>query len=108
MFVMIDLIGLTPMFAALTDESDAPDPSVFPLATPLIAGPGSFAAIILLGSEHQGDFGKQSVVHLASFAVCFVGVLLTAMIERVLGQTGIKVLSRLFGLLLGALRFSLF
>ena len=102
-FVMIDLIGLTPMFAALMDEYYAPDPSVFPLATPLIAGPGSFAAIILLASEHQGDFGKQSVVHLASFAVCFVAVLLTAMIERVLGQTGIKVLSRLFGLLLGAL-----
>jgi len=89
-----------------TDESDAPDPSVFPLATPLIAGPGSLAAIILLASEHQGDFAEQSVVYLASFAVlaiCFFAFLLTEMIERVLGQTGIKVLSRLFGLLLGAL-----
>lgn len=88
------------------DSADVPDPSVFPLATPLIAGPGALAAIILLASEHQGGFAEQSVVYLASFAVlaiCFLAFLLTEMIERVLGQTGIKVLTRLLGLLLGAL-----
>lgn len=89
-----------------TGDADAPDPSVFPLATPLIAGPGSLAAIILLASEHQDGIAEQSVVYLATIAVlaiCFVAFLMTEMIERVLGQTGIKVLTRLFGLLLGAL-----
>jgi len=69
------------------DSADVPDPSVFPLATPLIA------------------------VYLASFAVlaiCFLAFLLTEMIERVLGQTGIKVLTRLLGLLLGALAVQAF
>lgn len=89
-----------------TDKADAPDPSVFPLATPLIAGPGALAAVILLASEQQSGLAEQSVVYLASFAVlgiCLIVFLLTEMIERVLGQTGIMVLTRLFGLLLGAL-----
>ena len=89
-----------------TDDAAETDPSVFPLATPLIAGPGALAAIILLATEHQGGFADQSVVYLATFAVlaiCFLAFLATEMIERVLGQTGIKVLTRLFGLLLGAL-----
>ncbi len=89
-----------------TEEEDFADPSVFPLATPLIAGPGAMAAMILLVSEHPGDTGGQVMVFLAMVAVLvivFVAFLTTTIIERVLGPTGITVLTRLFGTLLGAL-----
>lgn len=89
-----------------TGEDEGHDPSVFPLATPLIAGPGALAAMILLVAEHEGDAGGQALVYLAAAAVlalCFVVFLATELIERLLGPTGIKVLTRLFGMILGAL-----
>lgn len=89
-----------------TGDSGGHDPSVFPLATPLIAGPGALAAMILLVAEHEGDAGGQALVYLAAacvLAICFVVFLATELIERALGPTGIKVLTRLFGMILGAL-----
>ena len=90
-----------------SEEGEArADPSIFPLATPLIAGPGALAAMILLVSEHEGNLAGQSAVYLAAAAVlsiCFVVFLATELIERLLGPTGIMVLTRLFGMLLGAL-----
>ena len=88
------------------DGESQSDPSIFPLATPLIAGPGALAAMILLVSEHEGNFAGQSAVYLAAAAVlsiCFVVFLATELIERLLGPAGIMVLTRLFGMLLGAL-----
>lgn len=89
-----------------TEEDDGHDPSIFPLATPLIAGPGALAAMILLVSEHEGDPAGQAMVFLAAaavLAICFAVFLATELIERLLGPTGIKVLTRLFGMILGAL-----
>ena len=82
------------------------DPSVFPLATPLIAGPGAIATIILLMGRHQGDLAGQAVVlgvALAVLALALVMFLLGGLIERVLRRTGILVVTRLLGILLAAL-----
>lgn len=87
-------------------ETEAPDPSVFPLATPLIAGPGALTAMILLVAQAEGGPGGEWVIQAALFAtlsVTFAFLLATELIERALGATGIKVLTRLFGMLLGAL-----
>ncbi|MFV0473732.1 MAG: MarC family protein [Pikeienuella sp.] len=87
-------------------EAEAEDPSVFPLATPLIAGPGSLTAMILLTAEWEGDSSAAIAVYGALFAVLlitFILLIATDLIERALGETGIKVLTRLFGMLLGAL-----
>jgi multiple antibiotic resistance protein len=43
------------------------DPSVFPLAIPLIAGPGAIATMILLTNQNDGDFGPAADVFLLSF-----------------------------------------
>lgn len=82
------------------------DPSVFPLATPLIAGPGALATMILLTGQHPGDWAWIAAVHGVMFAVLLVTFLffLTAgVIERALGPTGINVVTRLLGMLLAAL-----
>ena len=91
--------------SAKGDEDDQ-DPSVFPLATPLIAGPGAIASIILLTNEAQGNLLQQISVILVMGAVvftAFVLFMLAGLMERALGQTGILVVSRVLGMLLAAL-----
>lgn len=82
------------------------DPSVFPLAIPLIAGPGAIASMILLvGQSGSGWAGTLSVLGLmlAMMAVTFAFLLAAPPIERMLGRTGTIVITRLLGMLLAAL-----
>lgn len=86
-------------------EDETPDPSVFPLAIPLIAGPGSIASIILLAGQNPTTDGLLLVmgVMLAVMAVVLALFLSAGIIERLLGKTGINVVTRLLGMLLAAL-----
>ncbi|MDX1782254.1 MAG: MarC family protein [Thalassovita sp.] len=81
------------------------DPSVFPLAMPLIAGPGSIATMILLVGQHPGLIGLAMVlgIMLAVLVIALVLFLLSGVLERALGKTGINVVTRLLGMLLAAL-----
>lgn len=89
-----------------TDQADhSDDPSVFPLATPLIAGPGALATMILLNSRSDGwgHFLLIEVVMMAVLAVSALMFRLAAPIGHALGRTGIMVVTRLLGMLLAAL-----
>lgn len=82
------------------------DPSVFPLAIPLLAGPGGIASIILLTEQTGGQpWAMAGIlgVMTAIFGIVFVLFLLADVIERALGETGILVVTRLLGMLLAAL-----
>jgi multiple antibiotic resistance protein len=86
-------------------EEDRPDPSVFPLALPLIAGPGSIATVILLTSQQTDTLGLASVIGVV-FAVLVMAILFflaAGLLERLLGKTGINIATRLLGMLLAAL-----
>ncbi|WP_099827475.1 MarC family protein [Oceaniglobus indicus] len=88
-----------------TSESAVGDPSVFPLATPLIAGPGAIATMILLTGQ-TGGWGALVLVHLVLFAVLGVTLtlfLLSGLLEKGLGKVGVNVVTRLLGMLLAAL-----
>lgn len=83
-----------------------PDPSVFPLATPLIAGPGALATMILLTNQPGSDWLYVLAVHGVMAVVLGIVLLLflgAGLLERAVGQTGINVISRLLGMLLAAL-----
>jgi multiple antibiotic resistance protein len=86
-------------------SAKADDPSVFPLATPLIAGPGSIATMILLTTQADGvrDIVTVHVIMISVILVVLALFLAAGLIERVLGDTGIKVVTRLLGMLLAAL-----
>jgi len=87
-------------------EDDNADPSVFPLATPLIAGPGAITTMILLTGQLHGDVVGILLINLVLAAVLtIVGIMFLAagLLERALGATGINVISRLLGMLLAAL-----
>ncbi|MDX8352097.1 MarC family protein [Cognatiyoonia sp. IB215182] len=81
------------------------DPSVFPLALPLIVGPGAITTIILLAGEAQGaaDFGAIAGVLLAVLFIVFMAFLAAPSIERALGKTGLNIVTRVLGMLLAAL-----
>lgn len=87
------------------EDEEGTDPSVFPLAIPLIAGPGSVATIILLSGQATGFEGLAMVlgVMLSVLAVLLMMFLSAGILERVLGKTGINVTTRLLGMLLAAL-----
>ncbi|TPW33068.1 MarC family protein [Martelella alba] len=79
--------------------------AVFPLAMPLIAGPGSISATILLGSRMHGFVANLqliAVLFLAA-AITFASLLLAGLIDRALGQTGRNILTRILGMVLTAL-----
>ena len=82
------------------------DPSVFPLGTPLIAGPGAMATMILLAGRAGPGWQGIVAVHLVMAVVVacvFVLMLAAGPLERALGRTGINVVTRLLGMLLAAL-----
>ncbi len=87
------------------EEEDDEDPSVFPLAIPLIAGPGAIATIILLVGQSTGPLGFVATmgVLLAVLALVLVLFLGAGLLERLLGRVGINVVTRLLGMLLAAL-----
>jgi multiple antibiotic resistance protein len=81
------------------------DPSVFPIAIPLIAGPGAIATVILLTGQSEGVVGVLTVLGITSAVVAMVFLMFLAAgpLERALGKTGINVVTRLLGMLLAAL-----
>ncbi|MDQ2093210.1 MarC family protein [Rhodalgimonas zhirmunskyi] len=87
------------------EEEDAPDPSIFPLALPLIAGPGAIATVILLAGQRPGLSGLASVIGITAVVIVLVFLFFLAapLLERALGKTGINVATRILGMLLAAL-----
>ena len=80
--------------------------AAFPLAIPLMAGPGAITAVLLLAGRMNGDpvgfillIGEVAVMVLATFAV----FLASSRLERLLGTAGQAVFARLLGVLLAAL-----
>ena len=79
--------------------------AIFPLAIPLISGPGAISATILLASQANGALALGGLIAMIALLIgaCFVIFLLANRIERVLGETGRIVVSRLLGVVLAAL-----
>ena len=88
------------------EGSQRADVSVFPLAIPLIAGPGALTRVVLLMGQAAGDFEAQAVIIAVLVAVLVVTLaclLLVTQVMRLLGVTGINVVTRVFGIITAAL-----
>ena len=88
-----------------TEQELVDDPSVFPLAIPLIIGPGAIATVILIAGAKPGLVGIASTGFITALVLLtvFVFFFAASRIEKLLGKTGIDVLTRLLGMLLAAL-----
>ena len=87
------------------EDEDDRDPSVFPLAIPLLAGPGAIASMILLTGQADDwrGFAAVSGVMITVIGMVFTLFMAAGLLERGLGRTGINVVTRLLGMLLAAL-----
>ncbi|MSO67737.1 MAG: MarC family protein [Pseudolabrys sp.] len=80
--------------------------AAFPLAIPLMAGPGAITATVLLAGRSDGDPVRLAIllaVIAAVLAFCLVTFTLAGRIAKLIGTTGNVVMSRLLGVLLAAL-----
>ena len=112
LLIAIDMVFARPSGGTTTtpdEQAEAAtrqDVSVFPLATPLIAGPGAIGAAILLTADADGDPLHLAIVVAALLAVILLTYLLllaATAVQRLLGVTGLHVISRVMGVLLAAL-----
>jgi len=114
--IMLFLIAIDMVFEKRTERREEraqkiietpeiEDVSVFPMAMPMIAGPGSIASVMLLMSQNQGL--DRSLVVLGALAAVLLLTLIALVaagpIMRVLGSKAEAVITRLLGVLLGAL-----
>jgi multiple antibiotic resistance protein len=98
--------GLSSISEGEHREAERPgDIAVFPLAFPLIAGPGSLSAVVLLMGRSAGL--GESIAILVLLALClaltFMALLTSEHLQRWLGETGSDVVGRISGVLLAAL-----
>ena len=110
------ILGIRMVFGEIqggSAESDAPagDVAVFPLAMPLLAGGGSIAAIVAMTDNTVKSFAEQAVtaaVLLAVMAVIFAVLRSAEAIQKLIGDTGTNVMSRIMGLVLATLAVQTF
>ena len=80
--------------------------AAFPLAIPLMAGPGAITAMILLAGRANGDWEKLGALYAVAAVVmlaCYLSFLAAERIAAAMGVTGRAVVSRLLGIILAAL-----
>jgi multiple antibiotic resistance protein len=80
--------------------------SVFPLAFPLIAGPGSLTTLLSLRAE----FSLENIIVavLLNVALIYLVLKTSSKIERIIGPNGIKIIRKIFGVVLLAISVKLF
>jgi multiple antibiotic resistance protein len=114
--ILLFLIAIDMLFARKTGAKQTPEetqagaesgnPAVFPLAIPMIAGPGTIATVLVLVSLAHGDRVEEALVFAAyasAMVVTWICMRASAQVLRLIGTTGIHVVTRLFGILLSAL-----
>ena len=90
---------------AVVSHEEAKHIAVFPLAIPLIAGPGAISATVLLSTEMSSPLERSALIGviLALMVLCMVVFMLAERLDHILGDTGRMVLTRLLGVILAAL-----
>ncbi|MBT8377016.1 MAG: MarC family protein, partial [Bacteroidia bacterium] len=103
-FIAIEMIlGIT----LYKDDHESPiTASIFPLAFPLIAGPGSLTTLLSLRAEFKLE--NIIVAVICNVIVIFVVLKTSARIEHFIGKNGINIIRKIFGVILLAIAVKLF
>ncbi len=109
--IAIDMLFARPIGAKRTEEEEreaaqAENPAVFPLAIPMIAGPGTIATVMLLVNLARNDPARIMTVVVACAAALLVTWLFmrgATKFQHLIGTTGIHVVTRVLGIILAAL-----
>lgn len=88
-----------------TESMERDDVSVFPLGTPMLAGPGAISTVVLMSTE-AGSPVRLAVLILAivlAVSATYLALRVAPMLLRVLGRTGLNIITRLMGMILTAI-----
>jgi len=87
------------------DSAERDSVAVVPLGTPLLAGPGAISTVILYAQRSPSAWHYAYLVVAILFLVCLTALLfrLAPTITRLLGKTGINIVTRLMGLIMAAM-----
>ncbi len=111
LLIAIDMLFARPTGARATSEEEraareGENPAVFPLAIPMLAGPGTIATVLLLVNLARGNPGRDLLVvgaYAAALAIAWLCMRGSARFLSKLGTTGIHVITRVLGIILAAL-----
>lgn len=87
------------------------DAGIVPLGIPMLAGPGSITSVMVLVGQAEGEWKKMAAILAAIFitaAICYLVLGNSDRVARALGETGVRILVRIMGLLLVALAVQYF
>ncbi len=105
--VILLIIALRMVFMQETEPegaaTSAPEPLVFPLAVPLLAGPSAMATVLLLASSQPQKLTLWMAALLLAMGISCVVLLAADALRRVLGAAMIAAIEKLMGLVLSAL-----
>jgi multiple antibiotic resistance protein len=88
------------------EETNAITASVFPLAFPLLAGPGSLTSILALRAEFQT--ANIIIAIVINMLIMYIVLKTSQKIERLVGENGIQIIRKIFGVVLLAIAVKLF
>ncbi|MFY1707469.1 MarC family protein [Tritonibacter scottomollicae] len=104
LFALSMIFGETKAASEIKEaETEDLSGAVFPLAIPSIASPGAILAVVILTDNHSTGIVEQTmtaVVLLFVLVITFLLLLLASKIQKLIGQTGVSVVSRVMGLIL--------
>ena len=110
MLTAIDQLRAQPARTRTTEEEQTEsvskeDISIVPLAMPMLAGPGSIATAVMLTSRAQNMWyvGIVLLAISATMLLCYVALMFSDRLEKLLGTTGRLIVERLGGLVLAAI-----
>jgi multiple antibiotic resistance protein len=113
--ILIGLTALDMVRARRSEQKETPietaegtekeDVGIIPLGVPMLAGPGAISTVMVLAGASKtavSEAGLYGAIALTAW-LCYVTLAAATRVERRLGQTGMRVLTRLMGLVLGAI-----
>jgi multiple antibiotic resistance protein len=87
------------------------DAGIMPLGIPMLSGPGAISSVMVLVGQAEGEWKKMAAILAAIFitaAICYLVLGNSDRVARALGETGVRILVRIMGLLLVALAVQYF
>jgi len=118
--IILLLIGLDMLEAKRSPTQESPketraaqvkdDAGIVPMGIPMLAGPGAITSVMVLVGQAQSKWQMGAILGSIAItaAICFLVLGTAARVARVLGETGIRILVRIMGLLLVALAVQYF
>jgi multiple antibiotic resistance protein len=105
--IAFGMVFAEPSSSSTSANAPVSDPSIFPLAIPIISGPGALAAgVTLVSRAHEHQILADAtfvVIALVAFVIVYAAMRGSAAITKVLGPTGIDAAGRLVGIIVAAI-----